>query len=112
MIDIWSSNSLVGSVDFRLASKDKQSVREMLLKESIKESDIELIIPDVQVAIDFQKQENMKSSSNQIVLGPDNFFESYHTLDEIQEYIDDLAAKYPDIVEPFWIGYFYLMFYD
>ena len=37
---------------------------------------------------------------------PTFYAESRMKIHHLFKYIDDLAAKYPDIVEPFWIGYF------
>jgi hypothetical protein len=102
MIDIWANELSLGSVDFRIAPKDVESVRKLLLEENI--TDIKVIIADVQDAIDLQLKRAPQSDPHQLVLNSNDFFESYHTLDEIQKYIDDLADRYPTIVEPFSIG--------
>lgn len=62
------------------------------------------MVADVQDAIDLQMQKPTQSNPHQLVLSSDDFFESYHTLDEIEAYIDDLADSYPSIVERFSIG--------
>ena len=98
MIDIWKIGSEDDTYDFRVAPDEMKSVREMLLKEGIEESEFEVIIPDVQVAIDHQIEKDDTSNAHRNVLSSGQFFDRYHTLEEIEGYIDDLVSRYTKIV--------------
>lgn len=104
MIDVWKRDYGLHKIDFRVSHKDKQNVRELLVKEKISDSDIEVMISNVQDAIDLQMQKNSNSNPHQHVLNSNDFFDEYHTLEEYQGFIDDLARRFPNIVESFSIG--------
>ncbi len=85
--DCWTHGSGIGKVDYRVAPE---------AMEALDASGIEymVLIDDVQTLIDAEKQGN----------GLDGWYDQYHTLAEIEAYLQGLADTNPALAETFVVG--------
>ncbi|KAM7352228.1 zinc carboxypeptidase [Cochliomyia hominivorax] len=96
-LDFWSEVHNYGETCDVMVKPELQSKFENFLQKA--KIVYEVKIKNVQSLID-NEQPKIRSSS-----GMD--WENFHTLDEIYEWLDVIAKRYPNIVTPFDIGYSY-----
>ncbi|TPX33481.1 hypothetical protein SmJEL517_g03601 [Synchytrium microbalum] len=93
LLDVWTPLR-PGSVDIRVSPEQSVALSDEL---AILDIPYSITHKDLQLLID---SDEGTASSGQHVIGVEtvNFFENYHTLDEIQTYLDMLVKEYPDLV--------------
>lgn len=85
--DCWSHGSGIGKVDYRIPP-------EALGALAASGVEYEVMIDDVQTLIDAERQGGRG----------DGWYDNYHNLAEIEQYMQDLATAYPDLVDTFVVG--------
>lgn len=90
--DVWSHGYGVGTFDVRVPADGLQTLDRLGVKHTV-------LIPDVQAAIDAERAEIERRN---LLLG-DEWFENYHNYPQIRQYIEELAARFPDLTETFWL---------
>ncbi|XP_045421446.1 carboxypeptidase A1 [Lemur catta] len=100
-LDFWRGPAQPGSpIDVRVPFHSGQAVRVFLEAHGIS---YETMIEDVQSLLD-EEQEQMFAFQSR-ALSTDTFnYASYHTLEEIYDFIDLLVAEYPKLVSKIQIG--------
>ena len=89
---MWKEDRLGGYVDIRVDDRTRGAVLALNMPH-------EVLIEDVQAQIDAQVA-NRKSE----VKINNEFFEDYHTYDEISEFVSGLVAQYPSLLTPVSLG--------
>lgn len=92
--DFWAEPRQVGGpVDILTTPNNKEDILN-----TMKELDLnyQIMIEDVQEAINYEAQFKSKEDTS--------YFESYHTWEEVQKYIEDLAAEFPSHASVSTIG--------
>lgn len=105
-LDFWMRAGNVGApVDVRVPPTSLQFVKTFLEAQNIEYS---VMIEDLQVILD-EEQQVMKSAAR--VARPQNTnsfdYANYHTLDEINNFMDDLVSENPNLVSKVVIGQSY-----
>nr|ARR97170.1 carboxypeptidase B-like [Haliotis discus discus] len=89
--DIWRSSNGVGRpFDFRVTPEDFNTMTMWLHFYGLQ---YEVMVKDVEVAAQKQRQSNNKSTS-----AIDFDYGKYHDFDEVNQWITDIAAEYPNLV--------------
>ncbi|XP_030072565.1 carboxypeptidase A1-like [Microcaecilia unicolor] len=103
-VDLWRSPAKASlPVDIHVPFHSLQSVKAFLEYNDIPYS---IMLEDLQLLLD-QEQEEMKRS-RMLVRNTNSFsYSTYHTLDEIYNWIDSLVAEHPDLVSKIQIGHTY-----
>ncbi|KAL5019820.1 hypothetical protein ScPMuIL_002712 [Solemya velum] len=99
-LDFWSEPSLVRSTDIRVSPTAYRSVMDMM-KEAGLSPDIRH--SDVQSLID-KEQEKMTEARKMSPYASKDIESEYLTFPEIEEFLNELAAEFPDRVEKSSIG--------
>ena len=92
LLDVWKEDRIQGFVDVRVDAATRAAVQAL-------DMPYEVLIEDVGVQIDAQVA-NRKSE----VKINNEFFEDYHTYEEIKTFVDGLVALYPTLLTPISIG--------
>ncbi|XP_053318054.1 carboxypeptidase A1-like [Spea bombifrons] len=101
-IDIWRSPTKLGlSMDVSVPFTSLQGAKVFLESNNIPYS---IMIEDVQALLD-QEQQDMKASRLQERRTNSFSYSTYHTLDEIYSWIDNLVSEYPKLVSKINIGH-------
>ncbi len=85
--DCWSHGSGIGKVDYRIPPDALDALAQSGVE-------YEVLIEDVQVLIDREKQPGQ----------PAGWYDTYHTLAEIEQYVQGLANAYPNLAQTFVVG--------
>lgn len=85
--DCWTDGSGIGKVDYRIAPETMEALDASGVEYTV-------LIEDVQALIDAERQGNQQ----------DGWYDQYHTLAEIETYIQGLADTYPALAETFVVG--------
>ncbi|NXP55503.1 CBPA1 Carboxypeptidase, partial [Heliornis fulica] len=103
-LDVWRHPTSPGQpTDLRVSFSSLQAVKVFLEHHSISYS---IMIENVQELLDEEKKSMMKSK--RIGRSTDSFdFASYHTIDEIYDWMDTLVDGHPNLVSKFQIGQSY-----
>ena len=88
--DSWSHGFGVGTFDVRIPPDGPATLDRLGVA-------FEVLIPDVQAAIDAERAEIERLRQGD----DDQFFENYHEYDQIGRHLDELAAQYPALAETF-----------
>jgi len=117
-LDVWSyDGNLVVGMDMDILFSPKQL--EKLMENKFLLSDFSIIHKDIQVLIDAEEKEIKKRSEvindllmlfktqedkNKFRFAKDNYFNNYHPLSEIDEFVKHYQQNYPTMAEYFTIG--------
>jgi len=85
--DCWTHGSGIGVVDYRIPPE----ALEALAASGV---EYEVFIEDVQALIEREKQGNQRTG----------WYDSYHTLAEIEQYVQGLADSFPNLAQTFVVG--------
>ncbi|XP_055464210.1 carboxypeptidase A1 [Psammomys obesus] len=101
-LDFWRDPARAGDpIDVRVPFPSLQSVKAFLEYHDIS---YEIMIEDVQLLLD-EEQEEMSAVARTRTLSTDTFsYATYHSLDEIYEFMDLLVAEHPQLVSKIQIG--------
>ncbi|XP_069318226.1 carboxypeptidase A1 [Eulemur rufifrons] len=100
-LDFWRGPAQPGSpIDVRVPFHSSQAIRVFLEAHGIS---YETMIEDVQSLLD-EEQEQMFAFQSRAVSSDTFNYASYHTLEEIYDFIDLLVAEYPQLVSKIQIG--------
>ena len=98
--DSWSASLKTGSdFDVRIPPTDQLYFESLPLEKSV-------LIENVQSLVDVEFQAQLEASLRLARTQDDEgeFFKKYHTLDELNAWMDNLAEKYPSLVKKIEIG--------
>ncbi|XP_073437089.1 carboxypeptidase A1-like [Dendrobates tinctorius] len=103
-VDYWRSPaSLDLPIDMMVPNAALQQVKEFLESNAI---DYSIMIEDVQALLD-QEQEEMRSTKYRERSINSFIYSTYHTIEEIYSWIDNLVMEYPQLVKKIDIGQSY-----
>ncbi|NXQ35595.1 CBPA1 Carboxypeptidase, partial [Alaudala cheleensis] len=102
-LDFWlAPHGLGRPVDIRVPFRSLQAVKAHLNAQGISFS---VMIEDVQALLDEEQREMLRSSRQQLPLNTNTFnYQTYHTIDEIYNFMDMLVAENPNLVSKLEIG--------